>query len=105
MTHRVIFAMYHGYWPITVDHINRNGRDNRIKNLRAASQSKNQQNTGQSKSNSSGKKGVTYNKRDKLWIAYIILEGSRLDIGYFEDFESAKEARFKKEVELGFYPE
>lgn len=43
-SHRVAWALHYGYWPITLDHINRNRLDNRICNLREATQSQNMAN-------------------------------------------------------------
>lgn len=37
MHHRVVWFLHHGYWPKEIDHINRDGRDNRIENLRDVS--------------------------------------------------------------------
>lgn len=35
--HRIAWALHHGHWPTEIDHINRNGFDNRIANLRDSS--------------------------------------------------------------------
>ena len=44
--HRLAYALYHGKdpYPLEIDHINRDRRDNRISNLRAVSKSENQHN-------------------------------------------------------------
>lgn len=42
MVHRLIFMYFNGYFPEQVDHINNIKTDNRIENLRAATQSENQ---------------------------------------------------------------
>lgn len=45
MAHRVAWALYHGRWPKhTIDHINRDGTDNRIQNLRDVPQAVNNRN-------------------------------------------------------------
>jgi len=63
LEHRVIFAMFYGYWPVMVDHINMNKRDNRIENLRDARHRRN--NTVNSKlraDNTTGYRGVIWHK-------------------------------------------
>ncbi|QDP67434.1 MAG: hypothetical protein Tp138OMZ00d2C19078221_6 [Prokaryotic dsDNA virus sp.] len=42
--HRLAWLITFGYWPILVDHINGDGRDNRIENLRNTTSSVNAQN-------------------------------------------------------------
>lgn len=45
LTHRVAWALYYNKWPEhTIDHINRDGSDNRIENLRDVTQALNNTN-------------------------------------------------------------
>lgn len=45
MAHRIAWALYYNKWPErTIDHINRDGTDNRIENLRDVPQGVNNQN-------------------------------------------------------------
>ena len=45
MAHRVAWALHHNKWPKhTIDHINRDGTDNRIENLRDVTQAINNSN-------------------------------------------------------------
>ena len=89
--HRVAWLIYYGEDPqdLEIDHINRDKSDNRVSNLRLVDRSTNCFNTGISKVNTSGTKGVSYCKRDKLWIAKI----RRKCIGYFRTKEEAITAR------------
>jgi hypothetical protein len=68
-----------------VDHINGNGLDNRRLNLRPATYSQNACNRRLSTRSTSGYKGVCFHKGLGKWWARIMLEGTRLDLGYYTD--------------------
>jgi len=91
--HRIIWCLVKGYWPEAIDHINRDGTDNRLCNLREASQTINMQNTNLSKRNKSGVKGVSYDSTRNRWIASI---GGR-HIGRYHSLQEAEEARASAE--------
>lgn len=67
----------------TVDHINGNRLDNRRSNLRICSSKENQRNRGPQKNNTSGYKGVTWNKDKGLWQAQIMVDRHHITIGCF----------------------
>jgi len=98
--HRLIFLMHKGYLPKTIDHINGDKLDNRIENLRAATVGQNQHNRKTNANNTSGYKGVSWNKARKKWITGIKLEGKRIHLGYFDNVEEAAEAVRKAREEL-----
>ncbi|MEP2955525.1 MAG: HNH endonuclease [Sulfitobacter sp.] len=82
--HRVIWCMVTGAWPADViDHINGDGADNRIENLREASCAQNQHNAKVRADNSSGFKGVAWDRRHQKWRAYITCDGKRRHVGLF----------------------
>lgn len=82
--HRIIWVM-HGNQPAeTIDHINGNVTDNRIENLRAATQAQNCMNRRQRYDNKSGVKGVHWDKNKKKWIAGVTLNGRLHYAGYFD---------------------
>lgn len=74
---------------IIVDHIDGNPLNNRRANLRLASISQNGMNRGKQTNNTSGYKGVTFNKRNGKWAARICTNGVTKHIGYFDDAHSA----------------
>ena len=79
------------------DHINRNKLDNRKNNLRIVTYQGNIINSSENIRNTSGVKGVGYEKRRKKWYAKIIFNGKNIWLGYFKNFESAVRARKKAE--------
>ena len=85
--HRFITSAPDG---MEVDHINGDCLDNRKANLRVCSHAENQRNSRVRKDNTSGYKGVCFNKKSKRWKAQIrIGGGERLHLGYFPTAEEA----------------
>ena len=81
----------------TIDHINHNKLDNRKCNLRFVNRSQNGMNSKLHKNNTSGVSGVHYNKERQKWIVRIVINGERVVLGEYCDFESAKEKRLEAE--------
>jgi hypothetical protein len=79
-----------------VDHKNRITKDNRIENLRWATQCENQQNKGIQKNNTSGIKNISFNKNG-LYVYNKMINKTKF-CKYFKTLEEAIE--FKKEYEL-----
>ena len=78
-----------------VDHINGNILDNRKENLRICTMQQNNCNTKLRSNNSSGYKGVSYNKENRKWRAYIAVHGSTHYLGYYKTAKEAAE-RYNK---------
>lgn len=100
--HRVIMERMLGRELVkgeTVDHINRNGLDNRRENLRLADHSSNAQNSKRRRDNSSGYKGVCWSKPANRWRAYGKIDGKQKHLGYFDTAAQAYKAycEFAKE--------
>lgn len=72
-----------------VDHADRNGLNNTRKNLRVATHSENNINTGLLPTNTSGYKGVSWNKNSQRWDASIIYQGRSFNIGASDSKEYA----------------
>lgn len=90
--HRLIWVM-HGNKPVEfIDHINRDRSDNRIENLRAATNAENTRNAGIRKDNTSGIKGVSWRRQNKKWSGKVAFQGKQYHAGYFETKEECAEA-------------
>lgn len=81
------------------DHINTNKLDNRRSNLRIVTSAQNKWNVGKRTSNTSGHKGVIYNKHHKKWYTRIRVDGRRVELGYYSDLQDAIEA-YKRAEEV-----
>jgi hypothetical protein len=88
---RVIFVWHHGFLPEIVDHADCNPMNNNISNLRAATKADNQRNAGMFAHNTSGAKGVIWDKRCKKWIGRIKVNGKCKHLGVFSLKEDAAE--------------
>lgn len=77
---------------LIADHINGDTLDNRRSNLRAATVAQNNQNIGANRRNTSGVKGVIWNKKDQKWRAHISVRNTRYFLGNFTVLEEAAAA-------------
>lgn len=78
--------------PMMVDHKNGNGLDNQKDNLRLATNSQNQANTGKIQSGGSSKfRGVKWEKARGKWFCQIRVSGKNIFVGRFaEELDAAK---------------
>lgn len=95
--HREIIGAKEGEY---VDHINGDGLDNRKCNLRICTLSQNSQNKNQSLNNTSGYKGVTWDKNKGKWKSQIAANNKKICIGHFKNKIDAAKAYDEKAKEL-----
>lgn len=98
--HRLAWLYIYGDWPNKfIDHINGNRSDNRIENLREVTQAENVRNSKMPKTNTSGIKGVRWNKKDGKWRAQCGIGGKMIYVGQYDSISEAKESvmRFREE--------
>jgi len=92
LTHRIIFMIHHGFLPKYIDHIDGNSLNNKIENLREATLSQNQYNSKIPKNNTSGVKGVNWDKDHSKWRARVIVNKKTMFVGLFKEIEEAAKA-------------
>lgn len=88
--HRIIWKMQTGMEPPPViDHRDGDNDNNRWGNLREATPTGNSCNAKRRSDNTSGFKGLSYDRKRKKWRAYIIMDRQQNDIGRFVCFGKA----------------
>jgi len=105
--HAVVAERSYGPRPkgSTIDHINRNGLDNRRENLRYVSLAINRINSKLARNNLSGIPGVYYDEKSprlkNRWRAFFSINGKKTTLGHFKEKEEAVNARL--EAERNYY--
>lgn len=90
LAHRVIWAIQMGSWPSDcLDHIDTNRENNLWGNLREASRTQNMHNQASRATNSSGYKGVHWDKRVSRYRAQISVNGRKKFLGNHDSAEAA----------------
>lgn len=91
--HRLAWLIATGEWPAEhLDHINGIPVDNRLANLREATNAQNQYNQKMANTNTSGFKGVTWHRQRCKWVAYARHSKQQIHLGCFDTPEQASVA-------------
>lgn len=87
MEHRIIFYMSTGIDPMEndIDHIDRNRKNNRPKNLRIATRGKNMANGDVYSNSKTGFRGVYWHKQSKKFRTEIQVNHKKIYLGSFDD--------------------
>lgn len=97
--HRLIWFFVNKQWPPDqIDHINGDRSDDRIDNLRESNHLYNCWNKSPNSCGKYNRRGITWSKDKKKWRVRISVNNKKIWIGYFQDFDSANEARVAAEV-------
>ena len=102
--HRLAWRLFYGCQPIGyIDHINGNGLDNRIDNLRCVTPSENAKNRKIRPENRSGLSGVMWSVTQKKWAVLVWDQKKQKRLGVFSDFFEAACARKSAETTCGYH--
>jgi len=100
--HRLIWQHHNGPIPkgMQIDHINGDGLDNRLENLRLCTNMQNHWNRHRSIEHSSKYKGVHWDKVNRRWRVTIGYMNKNISVGHFDSEEEAARAYDAKAKEL-----
>ena len=93
--HRIIYGIHHGVadFKKAIDHIDGNGQNNDIKNLRLVTASENKLNSKINKNNTSGYKNIYFHKLFKKYVCQIVINRKHKHLGFYNTLEEALKAR------------
>ena len=103
--HRIIMMLCFGHIPenAEIDHINHVRNDNRLVNLRFATQGENLKNQSVSSKSTTGVTGVYFSKSRNKFIAQIKVNRQVHYLGCYDTLEEAAAARLEAEKLYGFH--
>lgn len=105
--HHIVWFLNYGYWPqdtgLVIDHIDGDGLNNRLSNLRLVDYSTNAKNMSLTSLSKSGVPGVTWVADRSKWRVRIKVDGVKKSLGSFTSFEDAVAVRKNAERAYGFH--
>lgn len=105
--HRVAWIMCNGEIPegLVIDHVNGDGTDNRLENLRVVTTSDNSANSTISKRNKTGITGVSFNRKTERYVVSICRNSQpKLLSQSLQDFFEACCMRKSAEIRFDYHP-
>ena len=104
--HRIVWFLSYGKWPEgLIDHMDGNGLNNRLDNLRDVTSTNNGRNSKLISTNTTGVSGVNWNKRDEKWFATKSVGGKSGYLKCSKDFFEVVCARKSWEYAEGNFTE
>lgn len=103
--HILIWILHNKSIPdgFEIDHIDHDGLNNRMANLRLVVNKENEKNKPMQLNNKSGITGVYYRTDTKKWRAYIRVNSKLINLGSYKDIKEAIETRQKAEKLYRFH--
>lgn len=103
--HRAAWIVTFGDIPegMEIDHINGDGTDNRILNLRLVTKRENNFNKRKPSNNTSGHNGVAWDKNRQKWMASIRIDRKNIFLGRYDEIDDAVRARENANVKYKFH--
>ena len=100
--HRVIYKLHHkiNIQNTEIDHWDKIRDNNTIENLRIANRSEQSWNQGIRSDNTSGIKGVHWDKQRNKWVARIEANGKKYYLGLFDNIDEAEKVAIKAREEM-----
>lgn len=92
-----------GSWGLHIDHEDHNELNNSWVNLRSVTQKVNNMNMPRKSTNTSGITGVWWSKKNKNWVAEIMVDKVKHYLGCYTDLHMASAARKTAEALYGFH--
>ena len=103
LAHRVCWLLHYGEWPkFNIDHIDGDGLNNRLSNLRDVEQAVNTKNSRKRLDNRSGVTGVYWITSRQKWQASVNVNGKFRHLGFFDEIDVAAGVRQQAMIGLGF---
>lgn len=88
--HNLIWLYHYGEWPESIlDHKDNNPSNNKVNNLRLATMQQNNFNRKGCKNSTSSYKGVSWNTKERKWVAQASINYKKYFLGYYLKEEDA----------------